>query len=293
MGGTQTASRSFAAHAASVPEARHFVSSVLAGSGQQQWLDEAELAVSELATNAVLHAHSPFEVVVQAHPDGVYVQVWDDDPALPQRRDSDASSTTGRGLELVAAIATFHGVQAVGPTKVVWFSLGMPRPDGAADLLLDRWTDRAEEPSPEHVADGRSVLLAGMPVAVWMAAREHHNALMREFTLQQSAVADEDGALDRLVLADRARSLVLAALRAAGPGDALDLALRVRPEQAAWFEALRDVLDRAEELTRSGELLAAPGPQIILEVRRWACRQVLEQLDGAAPEPWRGPRTMP
>ena len=289
------AARSFPAEASSVPAARRFVRSTLGDAGQERWLDEALLAASELATNAVLHAHSPFEVSVQVQDEGVYVQVWDDDPTPPDRRVTDAASTTGRGMELVGAVATFHGVQTVGPSKVVWFSLGMPRPEGAADLLLDRWSDLAHEQPGAQGTPSREVVLRGMPVEVWLVAREHHNALMREYVLQQHTAAVPPGGdvLPLLVRADRARSLVLAAVRAGGPGPVLDVVLHVHPGQAGWFTALRDVLDRAELLARSGELLAAPGPQVVIDVRRWACRQVLQQLEGVEPEPWDGPTTAP
>ena len=292
MGRPVVAARSFAAEAASVPAARRFVRSALSDAGHEQWLDEALLAVSELATNAVLHAHSAFEVSVHVQEEGVYVQVWDDEPTRPQRRVSDAGSTTGRGLELVGAVASFHGVQAVGPSKVVWFTLGMPRPEGAADLLLDRWSDLTPEQPVDQEAPSREVVLRGMPVQAWLAAREHHNALMREYTLQQQSAASRgDDVLGLLQRADRARSLVLAGLRAAGPGQVVDVVMQVRQGQAEWFAALRDVLDRAELLARSGELLAQPGPKVIVDVRRWACRQVLQQLDGGPAEPWDGPQT--
>lgn len=257
--------RAFPAEPASIPAARRFVREVLTAAGHDPWLDAAQLAVSELCTNAVLHAHTPFEVTVQPGPDGVYVQVWDDDPVLPARRVSDAASTTGRGLELVEAVSTFHGVQTVGPAKVVWFCLGMARPDGATDVLLDRWGDRPEDAQrPDEPA--QAVLLGAMPTALWLAAREHHNNLMREFSLHQQARV---GLVpDRLVAADRARSLVLAALRVCGSEPSVDLVVQVRPHQAAWFEALRDVLDEAERMATAGDLLAAPGPQPVLAVRR-------------------------
>jgi anti-sigma regulatory factor (Ser/Thr protein kinase) len=287
---TVTVSRSFPPEATSVPAARRFVRGLLLEAGQERWVDEAQLAVSELCTNAVLHAHTAFEVTVQCSDDGVYVQVWDDDAVLPTRRFSDAGSTTGRGMELVEAVASSSGVQTVGPTKVVWFCLGMSRPDGDDDVLLDRWRYRADE-SPA-VPDGaaRDVVLLDMPVALWVSAREHHNTLMREFSLHQQAAQVAPGLVPaRLVAADRCRSLVLVALRAAGGGPAVELHLQVRPEQAAWFEALRDVLDDAEQLARTGALLASPGPSEIVAVRRWACGQVLHQLAGGAPSAWTGP----
>ena len=83
-------SQAFAPEASSVPAARRFVRGLLLAGGQERWVDEAQLAVSELCTNAVLHAHTAFEVTVQVGADGVYVQVWDDDAVLPARRVRDA-----------------------------------------------------------------------------------------------------------------------------------------------------------------------------------------------------------
>lgn len=292
---SRSTTRTFAPEARSVPAARRFVRDLVLSAGLDQWVGDAQLVVSELCTNAVLHAHTPFDVTVEVDHDGVYVQVWDDSPALPARRVSDVVSTTGRGLQLLAAVATSSGVQTVGPTKVVWFCLGTVRPDVAQDVLLDRWRDRPQDTGAEPDGPTTAVVLAGMPAPLWLAAREHHNTLMREFSLHEQALQDTPGGVPAdLVAADRARSLVLAALRAApDPGPRVDLHLRVRRDQARWFEALRDVLDRAERLARDGALLAPPGPAEIVAVRHWACGQVLAQLHGAAPTPWDGPAELP
>ena len=277
-----------------MPAARRFVSGLLSAAEQDAWLDEAELAVSELCTNAVLHAHTPFEVTVQAGPEGVYVQVWDDDAVLPTRRVSDAEATTGRGLELVEAVSTSYGVQVVGPSKLVWFCLGMSRPDAAEDVLLDRWREPPDETATGQAQAVRDVVLLGMPVPLWISAREHHNTLMREYSLYEQAAQATPGQVPvQLVAADRARSMVLAQVRAAGGVDRADLSLQLRREQTRWFEALRDVLDHAERLAGSGELLAPPGPAAIVAVRRWACEQVLHQFDGGAPSRWTGPSRLP
>lgn len=286
-------SRTFAPEAASVPAARRFVREAVATGGHDAWVDDAQLAVSEIATNAVLHAHTPFEVTVQVEPDGVYVQVWDDDATPPAQRASDPTSTTGRGMAVVAAVAAAHGVQSVGPTKVVWFCVGAARPHYAEEVMLDRWSDHGIPAVPAG-GGARRVVLIGMPLSLWLAAREHHNGLMREFSLHQQAVQSRKGHIpERLVAADRARSVVLAAVRASPVEPRLDLALDVRPEQATWFEALRDVLDEAERMASAGELLAPPGPQLVLDVRRWACGQVLDQLGGAPPTAWDGPLELP
>ena len=63
-------SRAFPPEASSVPAARRFVRGLLLDGDQERWVDEAQLAVSELCTNALLHAHTPFEVTVQFCSDG-------------------------------------------------------------------------------------------------------------------------------------------------------------------------------------------------------------------------------
>ena len=287
-------SRAFPPEARSVPAARRYVRDLVREAGLEQWVGDAQLAVSEVCTNAVLHAHTPFEVTVQLAPDGVYVEVWDDDPVLPARRASSAASTTGRGLELLAAVTTSSGVLAVGPAKVVWFCLGTSRPGAAQDVLLDRWRDRPAEDSSETAPPAVDVVLQRMPGPLWLSAREHHNTLMRELSLHEQAAQGLQGQVpERVVAADRARSLVLAALRAASGGPSVDLRLAVRPDQAGWFEALRDVLDEAERLALAGDLLAPPGPPEIVAVRHWACGQVLAQLHGAQPTAWTGPVELP
>ena len=291
---SRSVTRSFPGEARSVPAARRFVRDLVLAGGHERWAGDAQLAVSEVCTNAVLHAHTPFEVTVRVDPDGVYVQVWDDDPVLPTRRVSAATSTTGRGLELLGAVTSSSGAQTVGPTKVVWFCLGAVAPDVGDDVLLDRWRDRPEDVTGAPAAPVVEVVLRSMPAPLWLAAREHHNTLMREFSLHEQTRHDTPGRVPAdLVAADRARSLVLVALRAAGGGPSVDLHLSVRPEQARWFEALRDVLDRAERLARTGALLAPPGPPEIVAVRHWATGQVLVQLQGAAPTAWTGPVELP
>ncbi len=185
-------------------------------------------------------------------------------------------------------------MQAVGPNKVVWFSLGDAGPATPQDVLLDRYRDQAEDAGGEPAGPLVTVVLRGMPVPLWLSAREHHNTLMREFSLHQQAVRRTPGEVPAdLVAADRARSLVLATLRADGGGPTTDLRIPVRPEQRRWFEALRDVLDQAERLALDGALLAPPGPPEIVAVRHWAAGQVLAQLHGAAPSAWTGPVELP
>lgn len=140
------------AEAASVPAARRFVRNSLVGVGAAAASDEAETLVSELATNAVLHARTPFTIEVTRDGHTVRVCVLDLSPAMPRTRDYGTDATTGRGMRLVAAISADWGVQPQGAGKTVWFDLAA---DGAsavppaqdregdvdADVLLARFGD--------------------------------------------------------------------------------------------------------------------------------------------------------
>ena len=84
--------------------------------------DSAELLASELATNAVIHADTAFEVRVGNDGQTFRVEVVNDAPEMvaAMRQPSDGS---GRGLHIVDAIAQRWGTDVVGAAKVVWFEL--------------------------------------------------------------------------------------------------------------------------------------------------------------------------
>ena len=89
--------------------------------------DDALLLTSELVTNAVLHATTGVELSVVTGHDALHVEVSDGDPALPEPRVADVEDLGGRGLALVAALASDWGVKLAPPGKVVWFELPLPK----------------------------------------------------------------------------------------------------------------------------------------------------------------------
>lgn len=103
--------------------ARRFVAEVLTGWDCPELVDEGMLVVSELATNALAHARSGFTVSL-ARVDGVVrIAVGDVATGPPRPRPCNSTSSTGRGLPLVAGFAACwgHGLQPGG--KVVWADL--------------------------------------------------------------------------------------------------------------------------------------------------------------------------
>jgi anti-sigma regulatory factor (Ser/Thr protein kinase) len=105
-------------------KARHLVADALGAWGHGGLLlDDAQLVVTELATNAVVHARSPFTVVAEARGCGVRLSVHDVSPVQPTLRDQEVMAFSGRGLHLVAAIAVDWGVERTAAGKAVWAEL--------------------------------------------------------------------------------------------------------------------------------------------------------------------------
>lgn len=107
--------------AEAVPRARHGVIAALHGWGCEALVDATALVVSELVTNAVLHARTPLEVTLRQDGDGVRVAVRDLADGQPARRESASLASTGRGLMLLEALARSWGVDRhPGGGKTVW-----------------------------------------------------------------------------------------------------------------------------------------------------------------------------
>jgi anti-sigma regulatory factor (Ser/Thr protein kinase) len=116
----------------SVGRARQFLTQELAGRGvPDDTVDIVRLALSELVTNAIVHASTDLVVTVVWEPDEVWVGVTDQERRLPAPREPAADAVGGRGLAIVAAVANDWGVdeQPGGPGKTVWFEVRLPEPE--------------------------------------------------------------------------------------------------------------------------------------------------------------------
>lgn len=110
----------------SVARARRFVRETLIGWGAGDATDDAVLLTSELATNAVVHARTPFEVICRSAGGTVQVEVVDGDGscALPAPAPGDdPGRTSGRGLLMPVMLAPEWGVSYAAASKTVWFRL--------------------------------------------------------------------------------------------------------------------------------------------------------------------------
>jgi anti-sigma regulatory factor (Ser/Thr protein kinase) len=111
-------------HPASVGRARRFVHDELAALGVPDPGASAELVVSELVTNAVVHAGTDITLRVRPDDGGARVEVVDGSTVMPGLRIADSRSHSGRGLVLVEHFAREWGVERLAGGKIVWFVIG-------------------------------------------------------------------------------------------------------------------------------------------------------------------------
>jgi len=97
--------------------------------GGDDLLEVAELLVSELVTNAVLHAATRFRLTLSAAHGVLLCEVTDTGRRPPQVLRAGVAES-GRGMFLVDALARRWGCHQDGPGKTVWFELGTCGSDG-------------------------------------------------------------------------------------------------------------------------------------------------------------------
>jgi len=119
------ASRRFEQDTQTPRAARRFVTEALDGFDEMGELtDTVTLLVSELVTNAVLHAGSDVEVMVRLTSTAARIEVTDASPEAVAPRDAASDEDSGRGLALVGTLARRWGVRpAPGGGKTVWFEV--------------------------------------------------------------------------------------------------------------------------------------------------------------------------
>ncbi len=111
------------------PELRHIaptrraVRELLSACGVTETQD-AELMVSELVGNAIVHAGTAITVTVRCTADRTVVEVRDHSPVMPEPRRHEPVEPGGHGLRIVEALALRWGVERIANDgKTVWFEL--------------------------------------------------------------------------------------------------------------------------------------------------------------------------
>ncbi|MDF2092661.1 SpoIIE family protein phosphatase [Knoellia sp. 3-2P3] len=116
------AHHTFAADARSVSQARLFARRTLEEWGAEDLVDSATLLVSELVTNAVVHAGTTALLRLRLDAQVLRLEVEDRHPSrsLPLGAQEPTDAESGRGLLITSALASAWGVEYTGTSKSVW-----------------------------------------------------------------------------------------------------------------------------------------------------------------------------
>lgn len=291
----------FDSSAESVAQARRLVERQLDDWGQSDLSDDARLVVSELLTNAALHAKPPIKLRLARLPAGVRLEVSDGSPELPLKVYAGTDVMTGRGWSLVEALCDSWGVQPTGQGKVVWATLLPP----------DVFPSRIPAAFDSHTVDtdlvnlGQSsrfdddairyeVFLGDVPTELLLAAKGHIDSLIREFALLASGAAggatspvprELMSLIERVVgnFSEARQSIKKQALRAAERGEprtrlTLQLPLSAAEAGLAYLAAL----DEVDAYCRNEQMLTLESPPAHRLFRSWYVDGLVEALQRAA-----------
>ncbi len=109
----------------SARQGRRFVQQQLTAWGLDGLVDDVSLVTTELVTNAVLHARSELEVVIEMG-ERVRLEVHDRSVEIPAVRSAAGLMATGRGLRLVELLASTWGAQPTTGGKLIWCEFADP-----------------------------------------------------------------------------------------------------------------------------------------------------------------------
>ncbi len=111
------------------PRARAFASGVLASWRFSPELhDLGVLAASELVANSLKHGTPPMRLRLRRTDRRLTIEVTDGDDHLPRRRRAETEDEAGRGISIIATIASSWGSRRTpGGGKAVWCEFALPR----------------------------------------------------------------------------------------------------------------------------------------------------------------------
>ncbi len=294
-----------------VQDARQWVAATFADINRNDLTECAELGVSELVTNALLHATPPIHVAVRGTREHPRVEVRDrsaDKPVLPEPIDHDDQHaellTFGRGLNIVARASDAWGAEIEDDGKVVWFTPAAHFSDSGTEGVITGVA--VEDPGPGDDVDSVAFDIRNVPVSAYTAFQRQYRELRREVRLLALAheheypiaksLSDLFGALEKPLRQDLGADQVLAA-EAAGESH-VDLDGAIRRSDTAQVERLIGLLDLADEFCREERLLSLARSPEEVRFQKWLLGEVVRQSNGGAPIAWvdndaSPPRTRP
>ena len=263
-----------------VQDARRWVVTTCTDIDRTDLIECAELGVSELVTNALLHGEPPITVRVRGTREHPRVEVHDasvEQPALPTPHDDedDLLLTFGRGLSIVARCSDAWGADIEDDGKTVWFNpaVGFADDDGVPGVITGAH-DRTEQPVEEHYFEAQ---ILGVPLRTYLEFQRHYRELRREVRLLALAhesdyplaksLSDLFGTLERSLRDGIGVSQIESALVEGRP--TTDLRIAMPREAATTIDRFVDLLDLADDFCRQERLLSLARTAEQRQFQRW------------------------
>ena len=293
------ASRRLRAHPSSVSAARGIVRDALTVARRDDLIEAAQLLVSEVVTNALVHAGTPIDFRASVGVAGLRVEVTDGSTQTPVPRRYGAMAGTGRGLRLLDQLVDRWGALVHADGKTVWFELSSGARFGHVEGVPG--TAEAENRPGGSRDDIVDVVLLNVPLLLLAAWHQHAEELLREHLLASLDADDDTEALKMHAAASGAMSLLHEHIPAPDIGDdpgglmatavepnvsAERLVLPVPSGSIPQFRVLDETLESARALAESGVFLTPPTQPELRALRRWLCGQVVRADRGEPPTPW-------
>lgn len=296
----------------SVPAARRFVSDALTAWSCETLVDDVELCVSELVTNATLHSGSTyFQVDLEENSGAVRLAVADTGTGavdvLSRQADlsdaffddltADHAAATGRGMFLVSALASDWGIDELPVGKRVWAEFRADPTAHDAGSTAPRVTRSSDRPAPvPHFDEWTVVRFLGCPAALLIAHDDNIAAYTRELyliggrlgepTFQQLAAVLDGYVAQHATNWDPARIIAHETVREGR--ELVDIEVLAAKEIRPSIQFLRSLIWEVEVLSRQGKLMTLPAPEPVQRLRDWLEGEFLEQIeDGREPLPYR------
>ncbi len=294
--GSATKSRRLPPHPASVGEGRRFIREVLRECRRDHLSEAAELVISEVVTNALVHAGTEVEVAAHVGRHGVRVEVTDGSPHLPATKRYADLASTGRGLQLLEQTVDRWGVDPHDTGKTVWFELGTLEGPGPGRQPMELGREDATAPA----ADCVTVELLGVPLLLHAAWQMQAESLLREYLLSRLDDTNGIDEIERHAAASDAMALLAEQLPVPEIDEAPDaiMAAAVEPYVTAervvievpaasvpHFTLLHEILQTAIAMADAGTLLTPPTQPEVQSLRAWLCAQVVQQARGGRRSP--------
>lgn len=283
-----------------VHDARRWVVRTCTDIGRADLTEAAELGVSELVTNALLHGEPPIQVRVRGTAEHPRIEVRDSSleaPVLPTAAEMDQHDelllTFGRGLGLVARCADAWGAEIEDDGKVVWFAPAdrLSEDNGVPGVVTGMDGARAHRaPTRDRVR----VQILGVPLRLYVEFQQHFRELRREVRLLALAhetdyplaksLSDLFATLDRHLREGIGVEQIEAAIAANRP--TTDLLVHMPRATARTLSRFVELLDLADDFCRQQRLLALARTAEQRRFQNWFLSEFVRQAEGEEPVAW-------